>query len=318
MVIVCVSRDEAAARRYETDDLAMSRSAFSQRNRLLPACLSLALIAASPLACGESRHMTPRRSPLTAGEGGAGGTAGAKSGGKSGGKARGGSGGTSSAGQSANPGGAAGDPGDSGSAGEAARGGVSGNGGSSGASIAFCSRLPNSSALAGTVAVDFDVRIADLDCRVAGIPWLYVYTPDGTYQRVAFLNELTRFNRALWGCTSTPPTEFSLLYEQGLTVDTRPITTADVNALIEDYMLVATRNLQLSPLEATTVEAKLMELSKTVITLESDTFSRSNCAGGAGGDGGAGGESGAGGQPAAGGEAGFGGATQEAGHAGQR
>jgi hypothetical protein len=137
-----------------------------------------------------------------------------------------------------------------------------------------------------------------------------VNTPDGTYQRVAFLNELARFNRALWGCTSKPPTAFSLLYEQGLSVDTRPVTTADVSALIEDYMTVAERDLHLSPLEATNVEAKLVELSASVITLESDTFSRSSCTG-AGGEGGLGGESGAGGQPA-GGEAGLGGAPQEA------
>jgi hypothetical protein len=199
-------------------------------------------------------------------------------------------------------------------AGEAARG--DGSGGSSGASTGFCARLTSATSLAGSVALDFDILTANTDCRVAGIPWLYVYTPDGTYQRVAFLNELATFNRALWGCSSRPPTQFSLFYEQGLSVDTRPITTGDVNALIEDYMTVATRDLHLSPREATAVEAKLVELSKGVITLDTNDFSRSNCVGGAGGEAGLGGESGAGGQPAAGGEAGLGGA-HEAGHGGQ-
>jgi hypothetical protein len=144
-----------------------------------------------------------------------------------------------------------------------------------------------------------------------------VYTTDGTYQRASFLNELLRFNLALWGCASKPPTTFSLIYEQGLLEDPRPITSADARALIEDYLIVATRDLQLSPAEASAVEAKLLELSASVVTLESQDFSRSNCSEGAGGEGGAGGEAGAAGQGGASGEAGFGGAGNEAGSGGQ-
>jgi hypothetical protein len=170
--------------------------------------------------------------------------------------------------------------------------------------VRFCGRLATPVGLASTVAVDFDFATA-ADCRVAGIPFLYVL-PSGN-QRADFLNQLSTFNYALWGCPDTePPLDFALIYEEGLSSDPRPITTADLDALIEDYLAVAKPRLSLSQSELADLDAALRALAEGVTSTESTAYSRNNCdaaagaagaagdAGGAGaGGGGAGGEGGA-------------------------
>jgi uncharacterized membrane protein YgcG len=184
-------------------------------------------------------------------------------------------------------GGAAGGRGDGGAAGLATE------------AISFCSRLGTPEVLAGVVAIDFDFASAE-DCRVAGIPFLYVL--ENSNERAAFLNGLEVFNYALWGCTSVPPSHFALVYQAGLLEDPRPITSADVDALIEDYLLVATPRLGLSKAEIRSLDSSLHALAEEVVGETSSEYSRSNCdgAGGAGGSAGAGGSTGGG----AGGEGG--------------
>jgi hypothetical protein len=173
--------------------------------------------------------------------------------------------------------------------------------------IGFCGRLRNATSLAGAVAVEFDTRTA-ADCRVAGIPWLYVLAT--TNERATFLNELFRFNLALWGCTSVPPTEFKLIYQPGLVSDPRPITAGDAALLIEHYLAIVTPLLGLSQPEIVSLTEALRRLSSTVVSEPSLGYSRSSCTTGGGGAGGEGGSSdagsaGAGGAAGAGGEGGF-------------
>lgn len=170
--------------------------------------------------------------------------------------------------------------------------------------LRFCSRLTTPVAYASVVAVDFDFAVA-ADCRVAGIPFLYVL--DASNERAAFLNRLTAFNYALWGCAdSAPPETFALIYEEGLSEDPRPITSADIDALIETYLAVTTPRLTLSSREIEAIDASLRALSRTIMSVESADYSRSTC-GSSGGAGGAAGEAGAAGA------AGEGGAEAEAG-----
>ncbi len=148
-------------------------------------------------------------------------------------------------------------------------------------------------AFAGIVAVDFDLAVAT-DCRISGIPFLYVL-PESN-ERVAFLNRLTAFNYALWGCAnSVPPERFALIYEEGLADDPRPITSADIDALIEVYLAVTTPRLSLSRREIESLDATLHALSTRVTSVESNEYSRMDCGGegGAGGEGGGAGASGA-------------------------
>jgi hypothetical protein len=149
--------------------------------------------------------------------------------------------------------------------------------------VAFCGRLLDAVGLAGFVALDFDFASAE-DCRVAGIPFLYVL--ESSNERATFLNQLASFNYALWGCTgAAPPDEFALIYTPGLAEDPRPITSADIDALIEDYLAVAKPRLSLSQRELLGLSAQLHELAGTVMSVESSGYSRSNCdeAAGAGG-----------------------------------
>ena len=112
---------------------------------------------------------------------------------------------------------------------------------------------------------------------------------------MSFLNQLQSFNYALWGCTSSPPTQFALIYEEGLVEDPRPITSADTAALIEDYLAIVEPRLSLSQREVDAVRAALSELATGVIGVDSSEYSRGECNGGAGGEGGSGGAGGAGG-----------------------
>jgi hypothetical protein len=155
--------------------------------------------------------------------------------------------------------------------------------------------------LASSVAVDFDFASA-ADCRVAGIPFLYVLPTSN--ERETFLNNLTSFDYALWGCGgAAPPTDFALLYAPGLTEDPRPVTTADVDALIEDYLAVAKPRLTLSQNEIDELDRALHVLAKQVVTLKSSAYSRSNCSS-AGGAAGAAGEGATLGAAGSGGEGG--------------
>jgi hypothetical protein len=165
--------------------------------------------------------------------------------------------------------------------------------------LRFCSRLSTPVAYASVVAVDFDLAV-DADCRVAEL--LHLYVLRASYERPAFLNRLTSFNFALWGCEETaPPEAFALIYEEGLLEDPRPITSADIDALIEIYLAVATPRLTLSQREIEAVDASLHALSRTIMSVESAEYSRSNCDG-QGGAGGAAGAAGAAGATATAGE----------------
>jgi hypothetical protein len=157
----------------------------------------------------------------------------------------------------------------------------------------FCGRLRMPEAYAGIVAVDFDFAVA-ADCRISGIPFLYVL-PESN-ERATFLNRLTSFNYALWGCAnSVPPESFALIYEEGLVGNSDPVTTADIDALIEVYLAVATPRLSLSRGEIAGLDATLHALSRQVMSVESNEYSRSSCdgQGGAGGEAGAAGAGGA-------------------------
>jgi hypothetical protein len=112
-----------------------------------------------------------------------------------------------------------------------------------------------------------------------------------TDQRDVFLNDLLRFNLALWGCAPAP-TEFGLVYWDGLPSNAPPITSADAEVLIEDYLTVATPILSLSPDEIDGLTATLRWLASEQV-VESSDLSRSTCElPGAGGAAGAAGEAG--------------------------
>ena len=149
--------------------------------------------------------------------------------------------------------------------------------------VDFCERLSGVSTLAGRVALEFDI-FTQYDCRVWDIPSLYLYDN----ARDVFLNDLLQFNLALWGCTPAPR-QFGLVYWDGLSASAPPLTTADAEVLIEDYLAVATPILSLSSDEIEGITATLIDLARERV-IESDELSRSTCP--PGGTAGAGGEAG--------------------------
>jgi hypothetical protein len=139
--------------------------------------------------------------------------------------------------------------------------------------VDFCSRLTNPNALAGEIAIEFDL-VSAADCRVSWIPWLYVL--EAGNERATFLNDLLRFNLSLWGCTTTRPTHFRLIYEPGLAEDR--ITRTDAEALIDDYLGAAAPLLDLGAGEIEALRRELLALSEPVVG-PGTGYSRSKCAG---------------------------------------
>jgi hypothetical protein len=166
--------------------------------------------------------------------------------------------------------------------------GGAGDGGSEGGSggaddepdrLSICLRLQQSGRLAINVALAYeDALIAD--CRVNWTTILYFDSSIGLNERDVFLNNLTVWNSELWGCTNTAPTSFALIHRPA------PLTSADAQALIDDYVEVATNLLSMSPPEISEMRALLGRLSQPVIEEVSDDYSNPDC--GAGGAGGAG------------------------------
>jgi len=223
----------------------------------------------------------------------------------------GGSGGSSTSANSGSSGGSGGDASDAGGntggsvdTGAAGSGGTvstsasttgsAGAGGTPPEPVSFCDRLSGEQALAGEIALEFDL-VVQSDCRVSGFSLLYV-TTEGN-MRADFLNELVRFNMRLWGCTGSSPDEFGLIYLAGLGESAEPLSSADVDTLIDDYLEVATPRLMLSQSEIAGLEAQLAWLAAELVGVESmdaesAEYTRSKCGSGAAGAGGAGGEAG--------------------------
>lgn len=161
-----------------------------------------------------------------------------------------------------------------------------GQGGGPPEAIDFCGRLSGTSTLAGRVALEYEL-LSSFDCRVWDVASLYL----NVEARDVFLNDLIRFNLALWGC-ATAPTEFGLVYWEALSPNAPPITSADVDVLVEDYLAVATPILSLSRDEIEGLTSVMRWLASERV-LESSELSRSTCEQpGAGGAAGAGGEGG--------------------------
>ena len=233
---------------------------------------TLLLVFALPLHLGLSGCSSddaPNGEPGSGATGGAGGT------GASGGSGGSGSGGTGSGGTTG--------PASGGSGGSPTAASTSGGGEGGGPpeSIDFCGRLTGTSVLAGNVAFEYELR-SSYDCRVWNVANLYINTD----ARDVFLNDLMRFNLELWGCAPAP-TQFDLVYWDGLSLNAPRITSADAEVLIEDYLAVATPMLSLSGAEVDALTATLRWLASARV-LESSELSRSTCE-----DSGAGGAAGA-------------------------
>ena len=150
--------------------------------------------------------------------------------------------------------------------------------------VDICVRLTNPTGLAGTLALEFDLAV-DQDCRIQ--KFLYLYALATGDARSNFLNALARFNLSLWGCGAAPPSQFLLIYLAGLTEDVPPLTQADADALIEDYLAAVSLRLGLSPEEADSQRAYLQWLASGIVSDEVTGYTRSIClANGAGGEGG--------------------------------
>ncbi|HEX5098291.1 MAG TPA: hypothetical protein VFV94_02275, partial [Polyangiaceae bacterium] len=119
---------------------------------------------------------------------------------------------------------------------------------------------------------------------------LYLDPDTGLDKRVAFLNQLIAFSTNLWGCLgSTPPHSFDLVWK--LT----PLSAADVELLIDDYIAAASAPLMLSPGETEDLRALLNRLAEPYL-MDPDPggLSNSRCETGAAGAAGAGGQAGSG------------------------
>ena len=218
------------------------------------------------------------------------------SGGRGGSSTRGGAGGGANGGNT-EAGGS--DAGGSETGGSAANGGVggeaggdggpAGSGGTGGSSdptqLAVCVRVDDPTSLSFDTTVAFESAVIT-DCRINWVTSLYYNSSTGLNDRSDFLNQLLHFNLDLWGCTGrSAPTSFDLIYAPA------PLSLADVGALIDAYVVVATTELTLSPGEITDLRALLEHLSEPLL-LDPDPgdFSASSCVelGGAGGEGGTG------------------------------
>ena len=238
--------------------------------------VALLLAFALPLHLGLSGCNSDDASNAEPGSGATGGSGGTGASGGSGGASSGGTGSGNTTGRAS---------GGSGSSTSASTSG-GGEGGGPPEAIDFCGRLTGTSVLAGNVALEYELR-SSYDCRVWNVANLYI----DTNARDVFLNDLMRFNLALWGC-ATAPTEFGLVYWEGLSVTAPPITSADAEVLIEDYLAVATPILSLSGAEVDGLTAMLRWLASEPV-LESSELSRYTCeVPGAGGAAGAAGEAG--------------------------
>lgn len=199
-------------------------------------------------------------SSTTAGEGGIGATANA-----------GGSGGTSG---TSTHGGGADDGGEVGTAGAASGG--EGNVDAPPA-LTICERLINPPDNSFDVTQGYRAATTG-DCRIAWVTRLYL---DDDQEHV-FLNQLLRWNLELWGCGGAPPPEdFGLLFREV------PLTSTDAEALITLYMETTITTLAMSSDEIEAMRAMLDYLAKRVIERETDEFTDSHCATGAGGEAGA-------------------------------
>jgi hypothetical protein len=181
------------------------------------------------------------------------------------------------------------------------QGGITGEagGGDAGApgELPLCARLGSSvSVLLEYVAEDFENAFC-ADCRVNWVYSLCIYDPNenetvAMQKRIAYLNQLSSFSYALWGCLgSEPPTSFGLLDQP------KPLSLDDANALIDEYVAVATKDLSMSPDEIEKMRGQLVPLSQTLlISPDPGGFSQPNCSatGGTGGEGGQSGEGGGG------------------------
>jgi hypothetical protein len=238
-------------------------------------------------ACYDSGQPGPLRTPSGGssgkGGGGRGGSGGSEGGGEAGGSSEGGTGqggtATGKGGKSATggTGGSSGAP--EGGAGDGGSDGGSGGGGDGPDQLSICLRLQQSARLAINVALGYeDAMIAD--CRVNWTTILYFDSSIGLNERDVFLNNLTVWNSQLWGCTNVVPESFALIHGSA------PLTSADAEALIDDYVEVATNLLSMSPPEISEMRDLLGRLSQSVIEEVSDDYSNPDC--GAGGDGGSG------------------------------
>ena len=225
--------------------------------------------------------------------GGAGDGSGGVNDGTGGSLPRGGSGGTS-AGGSGNKGATGGTTsGNAGAAAEAGDSGLAGEGtGATGGStqLEVCVRLSTQpSTIAWDVSRAFEISV-NTDCRINWVRLLYLDPDIGLDKRNAFLNRLIAFSTNLWGCFgSTPPQSFDLIWK--LT----PLSAADVELLIDDYIAAASDPLALSPGETTELRAILNRLAEPYrMDPDPGGLSNSRCVTGDAGAAGAGGQAGSG------------------------
>lgn len=214
-------------------------------------------------------------------------------GGSGGSRPRGGSGGTSSGG-TGNRGGTGGTAsGKAGAGEEAGDRGLAGEGSGATGGITqldLCVRLSSQpSTIAWDVSRAFEISV-NTDCRINWVRLLYLDPDIGLDKRVPFLNQLITFSTNLWGCLgSTPPQSFDLVWK--LT----PLSAADIELLIDDYIAAASGPLTLSPGETRDLRALLNRLAEPY-RMEPDPggLSNSRCELGAAGAAGAGGQAGSG------------------------
>jgi hypothetical protein len=228
----------------------------------------------------------------TQASGGRGGNSASVEGGAGAGATPDGIGGTAGAGHGGNQGAIAGEAGDGNTAGAGGAGIPE--------QLSLCTRLGdfnNATNLDLYVTLDFENAFA-ADCRINWVFSLYYDSATQLNQRYDFLNQLLAFNFELWGCFGSPPPDsFDLIYKP------HPLSRADRDLLIDEYVAVATDDLSMSPNEVAAMREWLVYLSDPlIISPDPGGFSQPNCStkGGAGGEGG---EAGAAGQPAQAGRA---------------
>jgi hypothetical protein len=141
--------------------------------------------------------------------------------------------------------------------------------------LSVCVRLQTPSVLSFDVTRTYDHTVY-ADCRVKWVANLYLDVD----QREVFLNNLLAWNMRFWGCTPPPPDNFALIFKPA------PLTSADADALIDDYIDVATQALGLSAPEITEMRAGLRKLAQSTISTVSSEYSSSQCAPDAGAEGG--------------------------------
>lgn len=274
-----------------------------------PLCALVGLLI-SPLACGETDAQSPStgtggRTPMgyggasagasdsLAGDGGVSGSAaGASAGGSS-------SGGVAAGGALPIPsGGASGGAQFGGRPSVLAAGGTSGGrpqetaGAGGSTAPVLCTRFGlEAQSFARQVAWGHAATLLQ-DCRLSGL-----YNVQTAPELIVTVNRLVAFNRELWGCDQTPPSDFAL------SLGTSRLSADETELLISIYLDVATSYLKLSSNEKAKLNVELQALAKPLITNQPGVFEHSEC-GAPGGEGGAPGSAGAGGNPSAAGAGG--------------